>query len=150
MMGRSSNAIRSLAKASADTGLIAFTMPSIQVVAKVAHAGGILGGVVGLVSGGVKCLHGLDPSNRTVADVARVLGRDVTSGVASGATAAAASLYVAAAGATVGTVLSAPAWVPSVAAAAAAIGIGYVAAAASQEVWDYCEAYLHPARSSLT
>jgi hypothetical protein len=150
MISRSSDALRSLAGTSVDAGLIGFTLPSIQAVAEIVHAGGILGGVAGLVSGGVKCLHGLDPSSRTVTEVARVLGRDVASGIASGAAASAALLYVAAAGATIGTVLSAPAWVPSVAGAAAAIGIGYVAAAASQEVWGYCEAYLQSDSSSST
>jgi hypothetical protein len=150
MISRSSDAIRTLAGTSVDAGLIGFALPSIQAVARIVHAGGILGGVAGLVSGGVKCLHSLDPSRRNVTEVARVLGRDVASGIASGAAASAASLYISAAGATIGTVLSAPAWVPSVAATAAAIGIGYVTAAASQEVWGYCEAYLQSDSSSST
>ncbi len=112
-------------------------LPSFQILGTITHAGGVIGGVTGFISGGLKCLYVLEPSSCTLPEVARTLGRDIAAGIASGVTASASALYVASAGATVGAVVSAPVWLPSLTATVASIGVGYVVGNACHEVWDY-------------
>jgi hypothetical protein len=102
------------------------------------RAGGILGGVAGLISAGVKCFASQDRDKLTAGDTARIFGRDVSAGAASGVAASAAALYVGAASGTVGAAVSAPAWIPTAAALAAAVGVGYVVHEGCQEIWSRC------------
>ena len=112
--------------------------PSLASATAVLRAGGVLGGVAGLIVGGFKCLelhnHGrLDPRR-----AAEVLGRDLCTGMASGVAASAASICVSAASATVGAVLCAPAWLPAATAVLAATGVGYLTNQFVKEAWDAC------------
>ncbi len=149
MFSQSAQAMRSVPGALVGTEAGLRALPSIQVLGTISHAGGIVGGVAGFISGGLKCLYVLEPNRRTLPEVARTLGRDTAAGIASGAAASAAALYVASAGATVGAVVSAPVWLPGVTATVAAIGVGYVVGAACHEVWGYYDAEMERASGAV-
>src|ERR1700722_20680551 len=83
-----------------------YVLPGMRAAARVACAGGVLGAVTGLVTGGMKYLSLQERGALNFVDAAQVLGRDITTGIASGVAASAASLYVSAAGATVCAAIS--------------------------------------------
>jgi hypothetical protein len=113
-------------------------LPGWGVAAMMARSGGVIGAVAGVVTAGVKCFALRDRHTLTAVDAAKIFGRDVTAGAASGVAASAITIYVGAATATVSAVISAPAWVPPAVAVAAAIGVSYVVNEGCHEVWDRC------------
>ncbi len=149
MLSQTGQAMRAVPGALVGTKVGIRVLPSIRVLGTISHAGGVVGGVAGFISGGLKCLYVLEPGSRTLPKIAQTLGRDTTAGIASGVTASAAALYVASAGATVGAVVSAPVWLAGLTATVAAIGVGHVVGAACNEVWDYCAGGMKPANDAL-
>lgn len=129
-------AARSRSVATAATGLGAYILPPLTLVTRIACAGGVLGAVTGLFTGGIKCVDLQERGALDVVVAVHVLGRDLATGAAAGMAGSAASLYVSVAGAAVCTVISAPAWIPTAAAVAPAVGVAYVVTRKSREVWD--------------
>jgi hypothetical protein len=86
-----------------------YPLPSLTAAARAVCAGGMLGVVTGLITGGMKCLNLQAGCDLNFVDAVRVLGRDLVTGVTSGVAASAASLYVGTAGTVVCAAISAPA-----------------------------------------
>jgi hypothetical protein len=119
------------------TNLVAGIGPGLRATGVVVRAGGVLGAVTGLVSGGFKCVQLQREGSLSVGDAATVLGRDISTGFLSGLGATAVLVQASAAGAVVGAVISAPAWVPSAAAIALALVAGQVVAEGVHIAWDH-------------
>jgi len=109
-------------------------LPRLRMAATVGRQGAIIGAIAGCVTGAVSCVRSYRRGELTISKAIQTMAKDTLVGSVSGAAGSVVALY---AGAAIGGIGTAPAWIPAATALVAMTGASYFAGKGTTAAWNW-------------